>query len=230
MEQTMNKRGQFFIAALVVLAISMFLIFSYVQTTTSIESRSSHKSGSDEFLNLLNVIEERNEKNAENWYDVNWQYRKKYVSGPISGPTCIEDPNLRWVSFNSNGHDDQSDCTKELVATKIGAPSTPITIELDAPGDCTNVGLPCLDVDNTVFYIYYGHPTTNQGNSITSAGQPITPTVTEEQAYVNCTQIANEYNDLGHSLSCNVTKMSSQTATYSVSFYSNDFKFYGNVS
>jgi len=222
-----HKKGQFFIVTLVIVSFSFFLIFSYIQTTSSNEVRAFQRPADRDLLNVMNVIEEQNEKNAIDWYDTNWKYRKRYVVGSL---TCV---GVKWnphrFSFNSNGHDEQGDCTKELVATNSSKPFSKIRLNVSGTS-CTTVSVNCSDAISSTFYIYYGHPTTNEGNLIENVGTSESATVTEQLAWVNCTQIENDYQLLGYSMNCSAIGKLSQTVTYNISFYSQNLKFSGNFS
>ncbi len=224
-----GKKGQFFIAALVILSFSLFLIFSYIQTTSSEEVRAFQRTSSQDLVNVLNVIEEQNEKNAIDWYDANWPYRKKYTGG---GQSCTAgaqwDP--KTFNFDPNGHNVSTNCSKELVAAIQSAPTTSIRLNVSSnSAACTTVNVNCSDAQSAFFYVYYGNPDAVENNK-PETGTAQSPAVFEEQAWVNCTQIESNYRTVGYSANCNATKKSGQTATYSLGFYSQNLKFYGNVS
>jgi len=226
-----GKKGQFFIASLVILGISTLIIFTYVQTTSYTQAANSGSSSELELQNYINVMEETIVDNPipSDWFNTDWLYRRKFgatfncdnIINTIAsyGSPILPVPSEKLFT---------GDCQDELVLVEVSAPSTPIALGSTA-GVCGTMSTSCFNpLASTNLYLYYGNKNANQGNGGLVVGISTTTILDEEKAIpsINCTFI--NQSGFGNSVDCRRTSADPQT--YSFNFTTHDLTYQGTVN
>jgi hypothetical protein len=144
MEKIM-KKGQFFLIALLLLALSMFVLFSFFRTTDTSSVTLFTKSNFIELKNIQNAIVEKNTWLEDtDWWNASWAYR---IEVRNTDQQALAEVNVSIPS------DHISDCDKEirvvnasgLVESNVSSISPPCNITFMTCAGCN-------------YFIYYGNP------------------------------------------------------------------------
>ncbi len=146
----MNARGQFWLMAIVLAYLAIISIFFYVRTADRSSVNLFEPTFDLDFQNIVNAIKTQNnwlKGSANDWYDLNWQYRRRIdvttIGQPVEIPTGIETGKV-------------SNCINELRVTYMNKSEIHTNISATSAPGC-NITVGVINVPITV-YVYYGNP------------------------------------------------------------------------
>lgn len=213
------KRGQFFLIALLLLALSMFVLFSFFRTTDTASVTMFKKSSFIDIKNIQNAIGEKNTwMNESAWWNASWAYRKSIVG---TSKQALAEVNISIPS------DHISNCDKEIrvvnasgiVDSNVSSSTYPCNITFQTCSSCN-------------YFIYYGNPdAVAPTRTVANSGTLIYPTIITEGVGDLCEHFEYIYPIQGIELECNVVNSynNGQKANYSINFTSTDLQFEGYI-
>ncbi len=223
MAEIIIRKGQFFLVALLLLALSMFILFSFFRTTDTASVTLFTKSSFIEFKNIQNAITEKNKWLDDNdWWNASWMYRMHMSGVSAASPAVIDIP------FPS-GHIDYCNETRIINYTGNGQPVL-YNVSAQTP--------PCsfyIYTNNrfSLFYIYYGNIKEIKPPLLTDkTGAVMVPTFGKEEISNLCEHLEYVYPIQGIHLECNISNAFSnnQKINYSVNFTSLNLQFKGYIN
>jgi hypothetical protein len=218
MEEVM-KRGQFFLIALLLLALAMFVMFSFFRTTDTAAVTMFKKSSFIDIKNIQNAISDKNTwLNESDWWNASWAYRIEVRNTDAQTPAEIN------ISIPA-GH--ISDCDKEirvvnasgLVESNVSSVAPPCNITFNTCAGCD-------------YFIYYGNPdAVAPTRTVANSGTLIYPTIITEGVGDLCEHFEYIYPIQGIDIECDVINSynNGQKANYSINFTSTDLQFKGYI-
>jgi hypothetical protein len=229
----MNRRGQFWLIAIVLAYLAIVTLFFYVRSADRSSVNLFEPNSDLDLQNMINAIKIRNTvlAGAEDWYDLSWQYRRR-ISVPITGggvevPTGIEAGKV-------------TDCIVDIRATYLNNSEFYSNVSATAaPGCNLTMGVPYQPF---TFYVYYGNAGATIPNYRKSVPQqgveapiPITPVGSEVEVPTRnlCTHFNPLYPRLGMQLNCSLVNLTcsapSTRANISLVISANDLKYNGTI-
>lgn len=231
-----NRKGQFFVIALVLISVPFFLIFTFSQTTSSTEVSSAESTNDLEVINILNAVEEQKDAAPSEWYDTDWKYRIGITVEAMSPGDCtgfaVKEFTDAVDHFDPNKVEDTW-CGDELIITTKASPTSPLTKTMGTPTvPCDQmtgyVGVLCNTAAESVseYYLYYGR---DGGGGSWSGGAPRTAVAIEssyeEGLLLDCSHINTSYSHVP--VVCSVRDINAQQ--YNINYTSPSLK-YVNVT
>jgi len=212
------KKGQFMLIAVILVAISFSIIFTYVRSADTSAVIFFEPNSRADFINLQNSVTTRNSWLDSYWFDLNWQNRSTFL---ISGSGVIQvDPQIPAGK----------DCFNEVRVADSG--------NNEIPSDVTAMTAPCnveFAASSGTYQIYWNNPS---ATAPLYRGPPV-PLVAPTGALIRkegtptnllCPHIINAYKGLAD-INCAVQNIySNNQINYSVQFRSLDVSFEGSLN
>jgi len=206
------KKGQFMLIAVILVAISFSIIFTYVRSADTSAVIFFEPNSRADFINLQNSVTTRNSWLDSYWFDLNWQNRSTISVG--AGLVQV-DPQI------PAGYD----CFKEVRVTDSN--------NNEIPSDVTNT-TPCnveFGASAGTYQVYWNNPSAIAPfyRGVVPLVAPTGALIRKEGAPTNllCPHLINAYKGLAD-INCAVQNIySNNQINYSVNFQSLDVSFEG---
>jgi len=215
-----NKRAQFMLVAVVLIAISIFMVFTYIRSADTSGIIFFEPDSRGEFTGLQNSIHTRNAWLSDYWFNLDWENRSTIeISGPIVNPVEV-DPSIP----------PGSDCFDKVRVTDSS--QTEISSDVTAPvAPCDVV----FSASPGTYYVYWNNPAAiAPGYRGISAGNPVTYLLISQDtnpSQLFCPHISKVYQKAGIDLNCAIQNFfSSNQINYAIEFHSLDLNFEGFLS
>ena len=212
------KRGQFFLIALLLLALSMFVLFSFFRTTDTASVTLFRKSSFIELKNIQSSIMRKNDWLADNWWNTSWAYRKRAIN---TNQQALAEINISIPSNHISNCDNEIRVVNSsgLVDSNVSSINPPCNITFETCSNCD-------------YEIYYGNPNAvAPARTADNSGNVISPTISKEEVSNLCEHFEYIYPIQGIDLECDIESVfaSYKRAKYSINFTSTDLKFEGYI-
>lgn len=215
-------KAQFFLVTLLLLALSMFVLFSFFRTTDISSVTLFTTSEYTDFKNIHNAIIKKNTWMAENdWWNASWPYRKTMTAVGAGAPVeiLITFPEEHMSYCNETRIINDSDTSTYVIYNTSGTPPT-CSYYFNA-----NV------VDT--FKVYYGNGTDRKPtlNNLKTGVAGIAFIMGREETSNLCEHFEYVYSKQGVDLECDIenTFANNQKGNYSINFTSLDLEFRGYI-
>jgi hypothetical protein len=206
------KKGQFMLIAVILVAISFSIIFTYVRSADTSAVIFFEPNSRADFINLQNSVTTRNSWLDSYWFDLNWQNRSTISVG--AGLVQV-DPQItaNYDCFNET----------RVIDNNLN----------EIPSNVTANNAPCDVVFNSVggtYDIYWDNPSaTAPSYRNIGTGTPAGTLIRKEGTPTNllCPQLISAYKNIAD-ISCSVQNIySNNQINYSIQFQSLDVSFEG---